>query len=335
MARTDLFALTVFALVGCSQPKSLALPSAAPVDWASYDIRSTPDAGRPSPTSAERAIAGTYLTALESPNLEGLGALLDEHVHFTFAGMHDRRGRTLVIDAHHRLFDGFDRRHIRPSRVLLTDNMQVIEWTMNGFATSSKKPVRLNGVLLLSTNDDGSIGDVYVAFDEALAAAQGGSAPKGFPSVITEAPAIEGFSLLEQAASVDEAANVAVVRTSLDRFEEFKEREYLETFADDVDVTPLVGPSLHGHADLKNYQRQMQHAIANLDSTTDNAWGIGDFVVVQYHIVGEQRGPLGWIASQRDRLLKMFIVDVIEMRDHKIKHVWRYDNPSQIITELP
>ena len=58
-----------------------------------------------------------------------------------------------------------------------------------------------------------------------------------------------------------------------------------------------------------------------------------DFVVVEYHIVGEQRGPIGRIPAQKDNLLKMFDVDVVQLKDHKITHIWRYDNPAQLLVE--
>ena len=77
----------------------------------------------------------------------------------------------------------------------------------------------------------------------------------------------------------------------------------------------------------------MNKSIANLDSSIDDIWGIGDFVVVEYHIVGEQKGPIGKIPAQKDNLLKMFDVDVVELKDHKISHIWRYDNPAQLLVE--
>ena len=75
----------------------------------------------------------------------------------------------------------------------------------------------------------------------------------------------------------------------------------------------------------------MRSAIAYLATSIENGWGFGPFVVVEYHIVGEQRRPIGWIPVPKDALIKMSIVDVIEMREGKIARVWRYDNPIQIL----
>ena len=78
----------------------------------------------------------------------------------------------------------------------------------------------------------------------------------------------------------------------------------------------------------------MHKAIGQLDTTLDNAWGVTQYAVVEYFISGEQVGALGWVPPQRDRVIRLQVVDVMEIRDGKVAHVWRYDNPSQILTQV-
>src|SRR5581483_3477886 len=105
----------------------------------------------------------------------------------------------------------------------------------------------------------------------------------------------------------------------------------LATMSDDVEVTTLV-LSRKGKAEARNYFRDRRKSIGNLDTSIDNIWGIGNYVVVEYHVVGEQRGPIGWVPAQKDTLIKMFTVDVMEIQNAKIARIWRYSNPSQIVS---
>ena len=55
------------------------------------------------------------------------------------------------------------------------------------------------------------------------------------------------------------------------------------------------------------------------------------FVVAEYFIVGEQQLPIGWVPVQSEKLIKLAVIDVVEMRGGKIARVWRYDDPAQIL----
>jgi hypothetical protein len=139
--------------------------------------------------------------------------------------------------------------------------------------------------------------------------------------------------IIEQLHGPTEISNVAVVRSWLESLESKDEAAYVATMTDDVEVTTLEGAApARGKGEARAYLRAMHRSIAQLDTSVDNVWGIGSFIVVEYHIVGEQRGPIGWVPAQKDNLLKMFVVDVIEFKGGKISHVWRYDNPAQIVS---
>jgi hypothetical protein len=84
---------------------------------------------------------------------------------------------------------------------------------------------------------------------------------------------------------------------------------------------------------MQAYYRAMHGAIGQLDTTVDNGWGVAQFAVIEYSIDGEQLGPIGWIAAQRDKVFRVEVVDICEITDNgKIARVWRYDNPSQIVS---
>ncbi len=287
-------------------------------------------------TDRERVAGDNYTRALSSPGCAELSHVLDEDAHFAFAGFNDARGAESVIHMHDMLFRAFTSRTFVTTRVLLTDNSQVVEWTMSAVHEATHKPVVLNGVALLWTKDDGSISDVHLYFDEALPKAQAGVGPKSLvapplPVVLSAPPQV-----FEQSRSGEETANVVVVREWLSALENNDEPGYLTALTEDFELYTLEAAKPgHGRPDARAYYASIHRSIAQLDTSIDNIWGIGNFVVVEYHTVGEQRGALSWVPAQRDNLLKMFTVDVVEMRGGKIARIWRYDNPTQILTVSP
>jgi ketosteroid isomerase-like protein len=135
-----------------------------------------------------------------------------------------------------------------------------------------------------------------------------------------------------QAGSADERANVNVVKSALDALENHDEAAYVGDMADDLEVDTVERAApLRGKADAKSYYAAMHKAIGQLDTTVSNAWGVSDFAIVEYSIAGEQLGALQWIPPQRDKVIQFEVVDICEIRDHRIVHIWRYDNPAQIL----
>ncbi|MCL2779125.1 MAG: ester cyclase [Polyangiaceae bacterium] len=316
-------------------------PPPPPVDWASLAARPpSPDAGPPSATAKERAAADAYLAALASPaspDCAALAGVLDEDAHFAFAGLKDVFGRDNVVRAHQILLGAFEQRSFAVSRLLITHDSQIIEWVMTGVHKATHKRVAFKGLSLLWTKDDGAISNVRLYFDELAVSAQAGIGPKALralPRASEQVGVAQAASReeVDQTRSPEESANVAVVRALLDAFENADADTYAGAMTDDVEVASLASVEpLRGMAAARAYVKAMHRSIAELDVSIDNVWGVGPFVVVEYHIVGEQRGPLGVVPAQKNNLFKMYRVDVARLRDGKIAQIQRYDNPAQIL----
>lgn len=328
-------------LVAACSGESVAQPPPPPVDWRALQARPPViDAGPVKATDKERVAANTYIRALESPapDFAQLGAALDENALFAFAGAKDTHGRDRVVVAHRDLFGAFDQRRFATSRVWLTDNSQAIEWTMTGVharewmtVAPTSKPVAIKGLTLLWTRDDGSISNLHVYFDVAAVKAQLGAGPKQLASLpMPQAPAAARQEF-EQSGTPEEASNVAQVRAALDALEGGGEAAYLAAMTDDVEIYTLERAQPMHKDDAKTWFKATRKAIGQLDTTIDNAWGIGKFAVVEYFVSGEQLGPIGWIPAQRDTVVRMEVVDVAEMRQGRIARIWRFDNPGQIL----
>jgi ketosteroid isomerase-like protein len=243
------------------------------------------------------------------------------------------RGRENIVKAHQALFGAFGERLFTANRVLLTESSQSLEWTMTGVHSATHKSVTIKGLTLLWTKDDGSITDIHLYFDEAVVQAQLGLGPetlRGFHPTITASSPVQ---FAEQQKSAGEEANVAAVRAQLQALEDNNEAAYLATFSDDIEVSTLesVHPS-KGKPALRTYFKTMRNAIGYLATSIENSWGVDTFVTVEYQIVGEQRGPIAWVPVQKDKLIKISVVDVCEVHDGKLARVWRYDNLGQIVS---
>jgi hypothetical protein len=354
--RTSAF-LTAFAtaLLAACTGGAVGSPPAPPIDWHAFDVHRVLDAGPAGPTAKERAVVETYAAAIASSGFVQLGATLDAGVHFAFPGMNDARGRDAVVHAHDVLFGAFDSRTIAVSRVWRNESVHALEWTMSGThaqgwmgVLATHKPVVFKGITLLWTKDEGSILDVHVYFDVATVKAQLGVRPDSMsparagrgqrPSDLETFPASamppQGApaQVFEQTGSADEQRDVATVRSALDALEETTDSAYLATMTDDVDVVTLErAQPMRGKDEARGYFKAMHKAIGQLDTTIDNAWGIAQFVVAEYSVSGVELGPIGWIRTQRDRVVRLHIVDVVEMQTGKIARVWRYDNPAELI----
>ncbi len=338
-------AVAAMLLWSCSG-ETVAQPPPAPVNWQSLQARATPDAGPNAPTAKERAVAETYAAALASPGFTPLGSHLDDDAHFSFPGLDDAHGRDPILHAHDLLLGAFDQRSVTTSRVWRTSIEQTVEWTMTAVhdrpwvgIAATHRPVTIKGMALLWTKDDGSITDIHLYFDVAIVKAELGVGPKELLELAQHAGAARSNAtpsaaplVVEQVGSADEKVNVALGRAALDALENSNLAAYEATMSDDVEIHALErAQPWRGKADVRAHFKAMHKAIGQLDTTVTDAWGIGPFAVLEYTIAGDQIGPIGWIAAQRDKAVRFHLVDVLEVTGGKIARIWRYDNPAEVV----
>jgi len=336
-ARRTSVTLMCVALASCSG-ETVERPPPAPVDWQSLEPRPVPETTKDVATAKERALPALYAAALGSAGFAQLGPLLEDEAHFDAAGMDETHGRDSVLRAHDALLGAFDQRKVALSRVWRTPGEQTVEWTMAATqardwlgVAPTKKPVSFKGLTLLWTKDDGSITDVHVYFDVAVVKAQLGVGPKELLALPPATPPSGEPQVVEQTGSSDEMANVALVRRALDALESNKEADYVAAMADATELQTLERAPAKGQAEARAYFKSARKAIGQLDTTVLNAWGVGPFAVVEYTLAGELLGPLGSIPFQRDKVVRLEVVDVCEIASGKILRTWRYDNPAQAI----
>jgi ketosteroid isomerase-like protein len=321
------------ALIGLSAcscaAESVSRPPPPPVDWQSLQIQSAPDAGNLRATEKERAVAELYAKAFASPGFAQLGSMLAEDAHFNF-GDTDTRGRERVVKAHDKLFGSFEERVLHLNRLFRTDRSQALEWFMSGVGPA-RRPVKIKGSTLLWTNDDGSISDIHVYFDQRVAKAQLGVGSQELQRLPPPPVPAGPPQVFEQEGTPEEAASIALMRAMLQALEDNKESAYLSTMANDVEIFTLDRTQpVRGKDAVERLFRTLRRTIADLDTVVHNAWGVQQFAVVEYSIAGLQLAPLGRIPFVPNRLFSTRLVDVAEVRNGKITRIWRNDDSGAL-----
>jgi hypothetical protein len=296
-------------------------------------LRSVPNG---SSAASGRAVAFAGLTALLNPDLAEFSSPI-------VALAHDVSG---IVAAHEALFGAFDNRKVTLTRVWRTPSEQSLEWIMSGTQARAwmgipptQRSITFSGLTLLWTKDDGTILDMHVYFDAGLVQAilSGSGSTSAAPPYAAVAAAPQVFDPVRTTAATG-AGPVELVKAWLQALEDGKEAAYAGSLADSVEIQTLERTSpLRGRDEARKYFRDVRGAVGQLDTTVNNAWTVGDYVVVEYGIDGEQIGPVKWIpllATQpvpATQLVHFDIVDICQVEDAHISKVWRYDDPSQLL----
>ena len=330
-------ALVALAMLAACAPETVPRPAKPPADYASLKPKAVTQDDPLAATELERQIAAKYIKALSAADFAGLEQLFDEDAHFVFVGDKlDSHGRREIMAAHTKLLGSLSPRQFAARRVLITDRTQAIAWTLTGNDKATQKAVGITGMSLVWTKDDGTISDLHMFFDEAVLHAQLGGEPKVLQSVpLAQAPSGPP-EIVDQTHAPDEAKHAQIASDWLDDFEK-GEPKYLAAMTDDVEFETLeAAKPMHGQADARVHYDRMHHAIGNIDTQLiPPALAAGDFVEVEYRIVGEMRDKVAFIPRLNIPLITLYVVDVLQFKGDKIAHVWRYDDPLQILPDKP
>ena len=190
------------------------------------------------------------------------------------------------------------------------------------------KPVVIKGLTLLWTSDSGIISDLHVYFDEELIRAQLGGGPAELQKLVTPLADSEAHQTYERSGAPQEATNVALARAMIQALEDGQETSFLATFDDKLEITSLDhAEPARGKIAARQYFQSMRSSIRHLDTVVQNAWGVGSFAVVEYAITGLQQAPLPRIPFAAGRPLHTQFVDIVEIKDGRMAHIWRYADP--------
>src|SRR5262249_43593436 len=157
------------------------------------------------------------------------------------------------VAAHDKLFGRYTDKHFAPSRVLVTSQTQAIEWHLTAKDRATAKPVGVSGIALVTTRDDGTIGDIHLCFDQGVVQAQVSGEPKDLADGALASQPSGPREDVEQSGSREEAAHADVAVAAVAALAG-DEATYLGAYRDDAEVHTLQrARPLAGKKDLRSY----------------------------------------------------------------------------------
>jgi predicted ester cyclase len=332
------FLLTCLSACGSAEVEQ---PAAPPIDLRLYKPATAQAPGsQKSPVERNREAAEAFGRELAKNDTKALSDLLDPDVDFTFPGRSDATDRPGTLKALDELFGAFNNRKLATARLWQIGEAAIVEWAMTGTqsgtfmgASPTQKEIGISGVTLLWFNLNGLINEVHVYFDCGAVLAQLGAAPNkailsGPPVTLAPAPVVTVAG-----GTPEEKANVTLVNASWDALEDKSEGGYMAPFADAIEVTRMDRPGVEkGKEERRKFFRWVASGISSLAQTPLNAWGAGPYVIEEYNFTGVHSGQLT-SAPPSGHALRLHYVDIDEMQNGKVVHIWTYGNSLELYAE--
>jgi predicted ester cyclase len=359
IATRRLAAPAMFALVACGAAcgsSDVERPPPPPVDPRIYQQPATRAAVvHKTPFETERESLDAFGRAFAAADAGALSSLFDADADMSYPGMPDATDRNELLASMSQLFGSFTSRKYAASRIWMSGEAAIVEWSMTAAQTgdflgikATGKEVGLRGVTLYWFNLSGLINDMHVYFDAGATVAQlggalpclekpSGAGPKGCKTPIEGPPVVLAASpqvFVAAGGSEEEKADLHALNASFDALEAKNENEYLAPFADDVDVFRLDRPAPErGKEDRRKFARTVARAFSSLAQNPINAWGIGAYAIEEYTITGVNSGPIAGI-QPTGHAVRLHVVDIAEMTGGKIVHLYTFGNSLELFAEI-
>jgi hypothetical protein len=130
----------------------------------------------------------------------------------------------------------------------------------------------------------------------------------------------------------DEDKNVAAAKAIDALFESGKEADLLAGLAGS-DMTLNFGPGTIAPKDMKKELHDFLVTFPKQKWTIENAWGVGDYAILEHTMSSKQAGPMGPVpASKRD--VAWHWVDVTQFKDGKPLHDWGFSDFGELLAQI-
>ena len=343
------FALAVgFVLVACGgadenqAPNTPATPPAAtPAVTPAPTAEAPKEDAKPKESLAElqqKTLKG-YTEATNARDAKKLAGFYAEGGVVKIAGAPaDASGREAIAQSYQKLFEAFKDYTVAPSRVFVKGDVTVVEWAFNGTHTgdlwgikASEKKVGAQGVDVMWFTPEGQIKEHHVYYDGGPLLSQIGLSKQKARPIPTLASSPQ---VVTATGSADETKNVETAKNMDAAMDAKKDADWLGNMADNVEYDDMTQPQTSkGKAEAKKFFKEMTTAFPDMKSTTQNAWGFGDFVVTESSWTGTHKGALfGMPATKKSVTAKS--LDILQFKDGKLVHGWGYSNGADFMQQL-
>jgi steroid delta-isomerase-like uncharacterized protein len=344
------FGLAVgFVLVACGggenePPKTPATPAPTMTTAPSTMASAEPPKEEPKKASFAEMQTKTmmgFTEALNARDAKKLSSFYTPNAVQKVAGApSDMTGPEQIQAGYQKLFDAFKDFKSAGNRIFKKDDVVIVEWAFTGTHTgdlwgmkATEKPVGANGVdLFWFDKDSGLIKEHHIYYDGATILSQIGVSKqkaRPIPTLSSSMP-----TPIESKSTPEETKNLDTSKAMIGAMESKKEADFLAPLADTVEYDDYTMPqTMKGKADAKKFFKEMTTAFPDTKFNVLNSWAFGDFVVVESHMTGTNKGAfMGMPATKKT--VSMNAVDVYQFKDGKIVHGWSYSNGAEFAQQM-
>jgi ketosteroid isomerase-like protein len=327
--------------MGCASDPPPA-PAAPPAPVAAAEpapVAAAPaEAPKPSLADLEMQSGKTIMEGYNAHDAAKIASAYTPDAVIKSAGMPDVVGKDAIQAHEQKLFDGISNLKLAATHVYTKNDVLVVEWAINGTQSgefmgqkATNKPIGFTGATVNWYTPEGLIKEAHVYNDDAVILAQMGvSKQKARPI-----PALaEKADMTAAKGTPDEDKNVDVVKAMYTAFGAKKDADFLALSTDDVTWDDSMMPTQSkGKAEAKSGFKMLTTAFPDIAMTATNAWGIGDYAIVEGTLTGTQKGALGKIAATR-KPVTLHYIDIVQIKDGKMVHGTQYADSMEMMGQL-
>ena len=315
-------------------PVATTLPTPATVE----PVKEEP---KPAPTLAElqRKTSEGLAMALNAHDAKKVASFYTENAIITMPGAPTATGRDAIAADWQKRFDSMPNAKSMASRVFVKGDVVVSEWSWAGTHTgemmgvkATEKPIGAMGADVMWFTPEGLIKEQHTYVDMGTIMSQiGVSKAKGrpVPAVPTAAPA-----MVMSTNAADETKNVDAATKMFGAFEKKSDADFMGGASDDITWDDMTQPeTMKGKAAGKKYFTAMTTAFPDVKATTQNAWGVGDFVIAEGTLSGTHKAAFFGIQPTKKQI-SLHGLDIIQFKDGKIVSGRSYGNGAEMMTQL-
>ncbi|AKU93900.1 hypothetical protein AKJ09_00564 [Labilithrix luteola] len=267
-----------------------------------------------------------------------LASLFTESAVITDAGVPIvARGRDSIEARYRRSFDAFSDFTAAPSRIFVTGDVAIVEWSWRGTHTGDLGPAKATheptgaaAVDVLWFAADGRVEVLHSYCDWNTVLAHVGASP----ARVRPIPDLATRPLIVTNGGEAEPQNLAMARTMLGAWEKKSVSDFVQHLADDETWDDLTqAETIRGKPASKQLFADWIKAFPDAKTDTMNAWAIGDFVIVEGTFSGTHQGAFAGIPPTK-KSLHVHGIDILQFDDGKIVKGWSYTNGLEAATQL-
>jgi steroid delta-isomerase-like uncharacterized protein len=321
-------------------PQTPAVPVVtAPTPPATVEAPKEEPKAAPSLAELQRKTSEGLNQALNAHDAKKVASFYTENAVVKMAGAPEMMGRDAIAADWQKRFDATPTAKSMASRVFVKGDVVVVEWTWAGTHSgemmgvkATEKPVGAMGADVMWFSPDGLIKEQHVYMDMGTIMSQiGVSKAKGrpVPALPTGAPAI-----VVSTNSADETKNVDAATKMFGAFEKKSDADFMGGASDDITWDDMTQPeTMKGKAAGKKYFAAMTTAFPDVKATTQNAWGVGDFVIAEGTLSGTHKAAFYGIQPTKKQI-SLHGLDIIQFKDGKIVSGRSYGNGAEMMMQL-